>query len=109
MKSIEIELNKEKYTVKLSNRAIIKWEEINNRSFSTMTNGLNDIYNLFYCCITENNKDFEYEYTEFLDVMDDHTEEFTKFVKYFKKMTGVKDDKKKLKTTEMISNIKKSE
>ncbi|MFW5890591.1 MAG: hypothetical protein ACOCUI_00050 [bacterium] len=108
MKSINIELNKEKYILKLSNRAAIKWENLNQRSFGKLTNSLADLFSLMYACLAANNENFTYTYNDFLDLMDDNISELNKFTNYFNEMTDIsKEDKKKLKKrTEMLINLK---
>lgn len=101
MKSIDIKLNKvgnepsSNYTCKLSNRAIIKWEEMNDKPFGNMSNRLNDLYTLLYCCLDVNNDSFKLGYTEFLDILDDQTEVFKNFVSYLEEASGIKESKKK--------------
>jgi hypothetical protein len=104
VKDIEIKLNKVSHKVKLNNRAMIYFENIKQKSFASITDRLDDIYTLMYSCLTVNNENFKYSYTEFLDVMDDNINELTKFVEYFQRMTGV-DDKKKV--TKIVTNIMK--
>ena len=108
MKSINIEIEKEKYTLKLTNRAAIKWENMNYRSFGKITNSLADLFSLMYACLAVNNEHFDYKYNEFLDIMDDNIKELNKFTNYFNQMTDIsEEDKKKLKKkAEMLINLK---
>jgi hypothetical protein len=60
--------------LKLSNRAIMTFEYITNKSFNITT--LTDQYILYYSILSANNKDsFKYTFDEFIDHLDEHPED----------------------------------
>ncbi|MFW5847943.1 MAG: hypothetical protein ACOCVF_03420 [bacterium] len=108
MKTIDIKINKEKYKIKLSNRAIIRFEDLKQKSFANITDRLDDIYTLMYSCLVVNNENFNYGYLNFLDIMDDNIQELTKFVEYFENMSGNNDEtENKKKVDKILSQIMK--
>lgn len=99
MKSVKIEILKNKYDLKLSFKTYIKYEELYDNSVGVIFNKLGsgtkctlDLIRLLHTGLTVNNESFNYTFEEFIDIIDDDEFIFTEFVKYLLEVTAVKDN-----------------
>jgi hypothetical protein len=103
LKEIKVKLNDVEYKVKRSNRAMRFYEEYTKKSVSEITGNLTDITTSFYCILVSNNPDFNLNFEDFSDVLDDNPEAFLQFQSYLIDLSlevlSDDTDKKKVETS----------
>lgn len=78
MKEIKISIKEKEYTLKQTFRTYLLFEELTGKQISDIKT-MKDMIYLLYCTFKANNKEFEYSFDDFIDVIDENPEIFTKF------------------------------
>jgi len=78
MKIITIKINEKDYILKQSFRSYLLYEETTGKQIADITT-MKDILTLLYCSFKGCNKDWEYTFEEFIDIVDEDPEILTKF------------------------------
>lgn len=83
MVKIKIKIAGTDYKVAQSFRALMLFEEMTDKSVSSMNESVADILKLFYCILKGNNIEaFTYNFDEFINLMDEEPESFQMFTDY---------------------------
>jgi len=87
------------WVIKKSMTAFLLYEELTGKPISQITNSLSDTLTIFYCILKAKNKDFNYSFDEFIELLDDEIDALTQFnelmEKESNKLKGVVSSKKK--------------
>lgn len=79
---IKIKLGEKEYVVKKSMRALLLFEELTGKPMSKIDDSLNNTITLFYCILKVANKDFNYTFDEFIDLIDENIDSINVFTEY---------------------------
>nr|DAS08210.1 MAG TPA: hypothetical protein [Caudoviricetes sp.]DAX54342.1 MAG TPA: hypothetical protein [Caudoviricetes sp.] len=78
-----------KFTVDFTMRALIKYQQLTNKSFNPLNwkelfipKSLSQLSKLFYCCAVTTIPNFEFTYELFMKVLDDHPMKFVEFAQW---------------------------
>jgi len=78
-----IRIKNKNFELRDSNRSLLKFEEMTNKSVMDIDANYTDILNLFYCVLYGANKNkFKYEFEDFLDILDEDDTLIDKFTNY---------------------------
>jgi len=94
-----IKIADKEFVLRNSNRSLLKFEETTGRSVMDMNPNFSDILTLFWCVLYGANRlTFNYEFEDFLDVLDEDETLVEQFTSYLhNKKEEVKDTKVKKK------------
>lgn len=95
---IKIKFDNKELFIKKSNRALIYFEEMTNKSCYNM-DGYADLLKSFFCILRASNKDnFNYTFDEFIDLLDEDEapiEVYTEYLESQAEKNGESQNKKK--------------
>ena len=87
MEKITIKIEGKDLTIKQSFRALMLFEEMTNKTVNEITESVADSMKMFYCILKANNVDtFNWNFEQFLDIIDEQPEVFTKFNTYLESL-----------------------
>jgi hypothetical protein len=84
--AITIKIEGRDFVIKRSFRALMLFEEMTGRMVDNIHENVTDVMKLFYCFLKGGNKDFEYSYDEFIDLVDNNEGIFEDFSQYLQDM-----------------------
>lgn len=90
---LSIIIKEKEYKIKQSFRTYLLFEERNNKQISEIQT-MKDMLELLYCSFVGCNKNFEYDFDEFLDLLDENPDILTKFNEFNLKNNTVNTEKK---------------
>lgn len=94
MKVIEVEIRNKKYIIKQSFRSYLLYEEMTGRQIGEVTS-MKDVLTLLYCTLKGCNKDFEYSFDEYIDIIDEDPTIFDKFNEFNLSVIDKPNEKKR--------------
>jgi len=93
---LKIKIKDKEYTIKQSFRTYLLFEERTGKQISDIQS-MKDILELLYCSFKGCNKDFEYDFDSFIDVIDDDPSILTKFNEFNNSIIQPEEKKRKVK------------
>lgn len=75
----KITLFGKEWVLKKSMTAFLLFEELRGKPISEMSGSLADTLTLFYCVLKAKNKEFTYQFDEFVELLDDEVEALDRF------------------------------
>lgn len=91
-----IKINNVEYTIKQSLRSLMMFEQLTDKKASQIEDTLTDTITIFYCMLKSNNKNFDYKFEDFIDIIDNEVDAVNQFVDFIKQAsTNSKDENKK--------------
>ena len=97
MESVKIKIGETVYNIKQSFRALMIFEEITGKNISMANDSVSDILMMFYSLLKGNNKDFEFSFENFVELIDDNPESVEAFTDYLNNLS--KEQTKEQKST----------
>lgn len=89
MKELKIKIREDEFTIKQSFRTFLLYEEMTGKQVTDIET-IKDVLNLLYCTFKGCNKNWNYTFDEFLDIVDEQPEIFEQFNKFNASTTGKK-------------------
>ncbi len=94
----KITLFGKEWILKRSMTAFLLFEELRKKPISELSNSLVDTLTIFYCILKAKNKDFNYSFDEFIELLDDEIDALNNFNAYMEKESSkVKSESSKKK------------
>lgn len=93
-----IKINNVEYLIKQSLRSLMMFEQLTDKKASQIEDTLTDTITIFYCMLKSNNKNFDYKFEDFIDLIEDDIDAVNQFVEFIKensKKNSKNEDKKK--------------
>jgi hypothetical protein len=82
MESIKIKIGEFEFQIKQSFRALMIFEKLTGKSVSQSNDSINDIMMMFYSIIKGCNKNFDFDFEFFVDLVDENPKSIEVFTKY---------------------------
>ena len=95
MKEIKIRIAGSEYQIKQSFRSLMLFEDMTGKPVSEANDSINTIMLMFYCILKACNKNFEYDFEQFVDVVDDNPESVEVFTNFLQDQAQPEPAKKK--------------
>lgn len=95
MESIKIKIGAVEYQIRQSFRALMLFENLTGKPVSESKDSVNTLMLMFYCILKSNNKDFEYSFETFVDLIDDNSDSIEVFSNYLQGLNKPEKTKKK--------------
>lgn len=96
-----LKVNNKEYTLKYGFKCLMVYENIAKKTFAPETT--TDMLVFFYSCIVAYNQDCDLEFDDFIDFLDQHPEELTKFSEW---LTAISQRNNNLNPSVSESDIK---
>jgi len=96
MNEIIIKIADVEYKVKKSYASLLKFEEITGRGINEMKDNVTDLLTLFYCILSAGNIHFNYNFNEFIELLDEHQDAVDVFNDYLLAQVPAEPNKKKV-------------
>ncbi len=93
MDAITIKIRQKDYSIKQSFRSYLLFEEMTNKQISEIET-LKDILTLLYCTLKGCNKDFNFSFDEYIDLIDEDSTILAKFNDYNSVLSNPTPEKK---------------
>lgn len=81
----KIKLFGKEWVLKRSMTAFLLFEELRKKPISELSNSLVDTLTIFYCILKAKNKNFNYSFDEFVELLDDEIDALNNFNAYMEK------------------------
>lgn len=82
MNEITIKIGGVDYKIKQSFRSLMLFENLTGKPVGEAVDSVNTIMMMFYCIIKANNKNFEFDFEQFVDLIDDNSESIEVFTEF---------------------------
>lgn len=84
-----ITLNGKEYKVRIGLAASLCWEKTTGKKISQLTDNLEDVLLMFYCCLKTSNK-IDFSFNKFVDMLDNDIEALDKFNKVVESSNNIR-------------------
>lgn len=96
--SIKIKISGVEYTIKQSFRSLMIFENLTGINAFEANNSVNHLLMLFYSILKGCNKDFEFEFEQFVDLIDENPESVELFSNFIQEQAKKQPEEKPSKT-----------
>lgn len=92
MEKITIQIAGVDYVIKKSFRSLMLFEQLSKKNVDEIGESVTDLMMLFYCILKANNKHFEFEFEDFIDLIDDNQDTMDIFSEYIENQASEKQE-----------------
>ena len=96
LKTKEISINKELYTIKQSFKSLLLFEEMTSKNIANISENLTDTLKLFYCMLSASNENFKISFEKFIELLDENENTLQSFNSFINELNPKPSDKKKV-------------
>lgn len=90
-----IKINNVEYLIKQSLRSLMMFEQLTDKKASQIEDNLTDTITIFYCMLKSNNKNFDFKFEDFIDIIDNEVDAVNQFVEFIKQASTPSTENKK--------------